>query len=561
MTEKNKIATGKFFLSNQVKLYWLLALPLSAQAAAPPDIGAGSILQQIRPQAAPSPSPAGPEVSIKREGGEKLPESAPILIKRIIITGNHKIDTGTLHGLVADSEGKELTLAQLNQLAARITGYYREHGYPLARAIVPAQTIHDGAVTIEVIEAGYGKIKLDNRSRVNDTLFKDALASLKSGATIEQQPMDQALLMLSDIPGVEVNATLMPGEKIGSSDLVVIAEPAPYLSGNLALDNYGNKYTGRDRLGATVSISNPLHHGDVLSFSGLSSGAGMNYGRASYDAMLNSMGTQLGGSVSALKYTLGSTLASINGHGTAQVLSVWAKQPFIRSREVNLYGQLEYDNSRLKDHIDASSIMTDRHLDNWTANFSGDSRKTDSANTWSLSLTSGRLGFDSNAAQLVDAATAKTEGIFFKWNLNLSRLQSLGGRNALYAALSAQGANSNLDASQKMVAGGPYTVRAYNIGALSGDAGYLGTVELRHHLSDNWQVVAFLDSEHVIVNRTTWIAGSNSATLSGAGLGANWAGLEQWSVKAYAATRIGTASTLVAASSSSRLWVQIAKGF
>ena len=43
-------------------------------------------------------------------------------------------------------------------MAARITDLYREHGYILARAYVPAQEMRDGAVEIGVVEGRVGKI-------------------------------------------------------------------------------------------------------------------------------------------------------------------------------------------------------------------------------------------------------------------------------------------------------------------------------------------------------------------------------------------------------------------
>jgi hemolysin activation/secretion protein len=535
----------------------LFALPLAAHAAPP---GAGELLQQIQPSLPPAPS--SNETGLKLEGakGEKLPASRPFLVKKIEIVGNTLFDAATLHALVAGSEGSELTLPDLEKLAARITDYYHANGYPLSRAIIPAQTIHDGVVRIEVIEAKYGKIKLDNRSRVNSPLIQDTLSSLKGGSPIAQKQMDHALLLLSDVPGISVDATLKPGEKVATSDLNVVTEAAPFVSGSAMLDDYGNKYTGRNRLGATVFISNPLHHGDVLSVSGLSSGSGMNYGRVAYDTLLNGSGTHAGASYSALHYILGDSLSSLNGHGTADVGSAWMKHPIVRSRDLNLYGQIQYDNLKLRDHIDATGIRTDRHLDNVTGTLSGDNRNVDGVNTWSLDLTSGHVGFDDSAAQLADAATAQTQGSFSKWNLNLSRLQSLGPMTSLYAALSGQWANSNLDPSQQMVAGGPYTVRAYDMGVLSGDEGYLGTVELRHNLNSYWQAIAFWDSEHVTVNRNTWVAGTNSATLTGAGVGLNWTS-GSWSVKTYVAARIDTPNALVPVSSATRVWVQLGKGF
>jgi len=71
----------------------------------------------------------------------------------------------------------------------------------------------------------------------------------------------------------------------------------------------------------------------------------------------------------------------------------------------------------------------------------------------------GTRRFDDGAARQVDAATAHAQGSFSKWTANFFRLQSLSARDALYLTLSGQWANSNLDPAEKMVAGGPYTVR------------------------------------------------------------------------------------------------------
>ena len=94
--------------------------------------------------------------------------------------------------------------------------------------------------------------------------------------------------------------------------------------------------------------------------------------------------------------------------------------------------------------------------------------------------------------------TAKTQGLFSKWNMNLSRLQNLTQNDGVYVSFAGQWAQDNLDSSKKMIVGGPYTVRAYDMGALSADSGYLGTVEIRHLLGSGrygqWQAVGFVDS-------------------------------------------------------------------
>ena len=544
--------------------------PLVAAQAGPAIPGAGTILQQVQPVTQPSRSSTGTDLTINREADVKLPPGAPFLVNTIRITGNKKIATATLHALVAEGEGKNLTLVQIGALATRITEYYHSQGYPLARAIIPAQTIRAGIVEIQIIVARYGKINLDNRSRVSDPLLQATLSQLQIGEDIQQQGLDKTLLLLSDIPGVLVNAKLKPGDAVGTSDLEVSTRSGPAVSGNIGLDNYGNRFTGKSRISGSVNIIDPLNlkFSNVLRLSGLSSGGGLNYGRIAYESVVNGQGTSLGGAYSMLRYRLGDSLASLNGNGTAQVGSLHAKHPFVRGRDANLYGQIQYDKLQLHDRIDI--LKTDRHLDSWTLSLTGDARDTllsGGVNTWNLGWTAGRVGFDNTEAQLRDANTAATRGGFSKLNANLTRLQSLGPNDGLYLTFSGQWASTNLDSSQKMSVGGPNSVRAYNAGAVSGDSGYLGTAEFRHDLGEawlgRWQAVAFVDSANVTLNKNVWpgVTGANSATLSGAGVGVNWAGPNQSSARAYIAEPIGSTPVLVNAKKSTRAWMEIGKRF
>ncbi|QCB44908.1 ShlB/FhaC/HecB family hemolysin secretion/activation protein [Hydrogenophaga sp. PAMC20947] len=554
-----------------VLLISLLALStLGGQSAlaAPAAPDAGAILQQVNPPQPAAPSSVAAPLSIEREGAAVLPPSAPFEVKRIEVSGNTLFDAATLHALVSDGEGQSLTLIQVGELASRITAHYRSQGYPLARAFIPAQTIREGAVRIEVLEARYGKVQLDNRSQVSDALLAATLQPLQSADFIAQTTMERSLLLLSDIPGAQVNAVLKPGEATGTSDLLVGAAPGPGVSGQVTLDNSGNRYTGRARISATANVLNPLHHGDVLSVTGLSSGEGLNYGRVSYESLINGQGTRLGGSYSALRYTLGDQLASLDANGTAKVTSLWAKHPFVRSQEVNLYGTLQYDGTQLRDHIESSALYTDRSLKSWTASLSGDARDAfllGGVTAWRLGVTAGDVGFDDAQAQSSDAATANTQGGFSKWNANLTRLQGLGSKDSLYLAYTGQWANDNLDPAQKMTAGGPYTVRAYDAGALSGDSGHLISAEWRHDLGaawqGQWQTVAFIDSAQIRVNKAPWATGVNSASLSGAGVGLNWLGAKRWNARLSIATRIGSVPKLLASGASTRGWIEIGASF
>jgi len=548
---------------------WLLALaPLPTAAAGNDMPDAGLILQQMQPLQPLQPSPIDNGLSIEQNDTIKLQVGESFLVTKIEIIGNEIIDTPTLHKLVADSENLRLNLKQLQILATLIGNYYQTQGYPLTRAIIPSQSIQNGIVRIEVIEARFGKTSLNNTSRVNEALLQAMLSPLKSGMPITQKQMDRSLLLLADIPGVIVNATLKPGERSKTSDLVVDTSASPIWNGSVVLENHGSRYTGRSRIGGSINLLNPLHYGDVLSVSALSSGGGANYASIAYEGLLNQYGSRLRASYSALHYVLGDSLQTSQAHGTAKVQSLWLKQPLLRGLNANVYGEVHYDSKQLRDRIDVGARRSDRSLENWTLQLSGDIRDnllSGGLNIWSIGYTAGVVDFDNAAAQLADAANVKTNGSYSKWNANFVRMQKLSPDLGLFLSVTGQRASQNLDSVEKIIAGGARTVRGYDIGAISGDNGVITTIELRKDLGTlmqgQWQAVAFIDHANITINRNPWTTGTNSATLSATGLGINWVNSNQWRASAYIATPIGSIPPTLENTASNRIWVEIGKRF
>jgi len=70
-----------------------------------------------------------------------------------------------------------------------------------------------------------------------------------------------------------------------------------------------------------------------------------------------------------------------------------------------------------------------------------------------------------------------------------------------------------------------------------------------------------MDSASVTVNRNPWVAGENTANLSGAGIGLNWNGPQQWSAKTYIAKPVGSVPALVGNTNSARAWVEVSRRF
>ena len=158
--------TGARRVMNPLALAILTALvpvgvTVAQQAPVVPD--SGTFLQQLKPNRPPAPSPSATGLTIEQPNGQKLPASEVFMVTRLEIKGSAHFDAQTLHALIADAEGKQLNLTQLGAVADRITEHYHKNHYPLARALIPAQTIKDGVVVIQVLEAKYGKVSLQNR--------------------------------------------------------------------------------------------------------------------------------------------------------------------------------------------------------------------------------------------------------------------------------------------------------------------------------------------------------------------------------------------------------------
>lgn len=537
----------------------------TANAAETPN--AGTLQQQINPQLPATPSQQNIVIPQSDELG--VQDNTPFTVKNISIDGNVSIDTVTLYDLVKSYEGETHTITDMQQACKKITEYYRAQGYSFARAVLPQQEITDGRVRIQVIEAKYGAININNQSRISTDLIERTIASLIPGKNIEQRSLDRALLLLSDMPSTSTIANIKPGQTFGESDFDLDFNALPAVNARLVLDSFGNRFIHRPRLVGSINVNNPLNHGDVLSVNYLTTGERMRYAQVNYDWLLNGLGTHVGASYANLYYKLGEELQRLDVHGTADTTEAWIKHPLLRGRHHNLFTYMRAQHNVLKDRTDATNIKNDRTVDSLVFSVNGDIRDGilgGGINSYFLSYSQGRVDIDNAAAKLRDASAANTHGHYAKWNYNLNRLQSVTDRLQLWGSITGQVAQDNLDPSQKMVFGGPYSVRAYDNGTVSGDHGTLMTVEARYLISQwmgTWQGVAFYDSGVVEINDQQWRGntGKNKAHLAGVGLGIQWYGPHQLFSRAFMATSTSNDNTLTAPGDKQLVWFEIAKNF
>ena len=264
--------------------------------------------------------------------------------------------------------------------------------------------------------------------------------------------------------------------------------------------------------------------GDQLSFSALTSGSGLSFGRIAYQIPVGSDGIRLGAAYFDTRYKLGREFATFEASGRANSTSVFAAYPFIRSPARNFSGTASYESKNLQDRLNGNTSITDKKTGVTSLGLTGnlqDAFMGGGINSADLTLVMGNLNIATPAALNQDV-DAKTNGSYSRVAYGLSRLQRINNSTQLALSLNGQQASKNLDSSEKFSLGGPTGVRAYPSGEASGDEGFKGAIEVRHNYNANWQVTAFYDFGTVRINKTPFDpAASNAKNLAGAGVGVN----------------------------------------
>lgn len=545
----------------------LAMLHTSVARAAPLAPDAGQTLRELQQQPSFN-APLAPAMRSDQPPPREDSAAERIAVKAFTINGNSEISSADLQAQLAGLAGTQLSLAELNAAANRITAYYRQRGFAVARAYLPAQDIVDGVVAISVIEGRIDKHNVANRSRLSDARAGAFFDGIKDGDVIRADSVDRSLLLLNDTPGVgSSRATLQPGASVGTSDLLVELTPGQAFAGSVGFDNYGNRYTGEYRLSGTVSANSPLGIGDQLQASALTSGADLNYGRIAYQLPLGSNGLRIGSAYFEAHYKLGREFELLAAHGIARSASGFATYPFIRSQITNLTGIVTLEQKMLTDQVDSTSTRTDKKLRLVNLGLSGNRR--DGLNgggitSVDLAVIHGKLQIGSPSALAIDDASARSNGSYTRMTYALNRLQRLTDRQVLALSWSGQVAGKNLDSSEKFALGGINGVRAYPQGEGIGDEGYLVTLELRHNFADYLQGTLFYDSGEVTYNHDRFgPPASNGRRLAGAGIGLNasMAGVQAKAVLAWPTTGGDATSIPASAARTPTFWLQLGKFF
>jgi hemolysin activation/secretion protein len=502
-----------------------------------------------------------------------------IAVKGFRVEGNAHISEAKLFADVLtlrEAPGKSLSLSELNAVAADVTRYYRQNGYLVAVAYIRPQEVAGGLVTISVLEGQLDRVRTEERAGYSAqtlrSFVEEALCGQSApdchGTPLETRRVERAVGLVADLPAVaDASGTLSPGREVGSSDYALNVTPGPAVSWRLGLDNYGNRYIGRERLSGYMRLDNLSGRGERIVANLYTTTRGMDGGTLDASLPMGYDGWRGGVELSSFDYRLLAPFDVVDAHGRANVLTGYATYPLLRSSADNIYLRGAYSAKQLSDSILGS--VSDKRAGVFSLGVSGSGIDTflgGGFTAGALSFFQGQMDYRFPLA----AGARDGSGNYGKATYSLSRDHTLAypgatSRLSLYAAVQGQKAGRNLDSSESFSLGGPDGVRAYPQGEALGDSGHVATLELRYSFAiplfggSDATVGLFRDIGRATINENPvpGYAGPAKRSLSGSGIALSLVKRDRFGVKLTWASRdSGSDPATAEPDSRSRFWLQ-----
>ncbi len=493
-----------------------------------------------------------PEFQAGNTGTEEAPA---FFVRRIELTGFSLPDErGELAALLEEYTHRSVKTEELSALTARLTAYAKSCGYPVAQAVIPPQEVKAGVLEVRVYVASYDEVKLaSNTTDVADSILEGYLHKMKTGETMTDRTLEAAVNNLNDLPGVTARAVLRPGSVPGTTAVDIEAARRPVWNNYVFVDNGGGYYSGRYRYGFNTEINNPGHQGDKIVLSGTWSSHDVENYAARYELPVGRDGTRLGVAYSRSEYEL-HTNGFYDSLGKSEGLSLYGLTPLYRTRSDRLTFIYGYDHRKIMNRYrfrlgDIPTQRMEKDADVWHVGISGSQYAPNEFLQYDVIYWYGDMSTDGGDTY-IDGSYHKLTGDLFKvwydgpWNYRFRGSWQL--------------ANRPLDGSEQFYLGGMNGVRAYGNGDGYGDAGWLGTFEVRRATGvEGLEAALFFDAGYVNDR-----AFQRSEHLYGWGVGLRYSLPNDWYAQLDYARKIDARRDLTEPEDhDGRVWFQVYKMF
>lgn len=459
-------------------------------------------------------------------------EAITLRLGGVRLLGNTVVSSDELAPFYDKLIGQDVPVTAIFALANQITAYYGQTGYPLSRAIVPAQEIgDDGIITIQIVEGLVDRVDIDDEGARRNVVLRGHGERLTQERPISNATLERELLLADDLPGIEVRSVLRRSDDTqGATTVVLDVEEEKPVAYSFSLDNRGSDAVGPFQMQLSATANNLLHQNSQtrLRFANASFNKELLFGEVEHEAVLSDSGLRLILGLRGSRAEPGTTtFRTLDLQTEAFTGYATLRYPVIRSRNQNLfaYAQLEARNSEttaLGTRLSRDRLRSVRIGGNYDSadEFGG-------LNTASIEISKGIAGLGANAND--DPLNSRADGKvdYFKGTIDLSRNQQLGYFDtdlaawSLFGQIRGQFTGTSLLSAEQCSLGGSELGRAFDPSTLAGDRCIAALAEVRYQLQDtgfldDLQIYAFADAGQVSD------VGGGSSRLASTGVGARF---------------------------------------
>jgi hemolysin activation/secretion protein len=452
-------------------------------------------------------TPAGkPRLPMPRLARSATPAADPtplFVLRHISIVGATAIPRDQLATAYQPYIGRKVSQADLAAIAAGISDIYRAAGFHLSRAIVPAQDINGGSVSVKVIEGSVTALDLKGEG-AEEFGVRQMLSPVLAEQPSRLATLERKLLLVNARPGVRIEDTTL--EEIGNASghfrLIVLVKTW-HIYTSFGIDNLGASGVGPWESYATAAFNSYLTPGDTLAVN-VSTTPGdpreLAFGRLCYDTPIGNDGLRVGASGIYSEVRPGDYRHAYNDSTTTEALELRASIAPLQSQRSSLTVTTALDMSNVSESDMFGPIYSDRIR---TISLTSDSRLQDSFGGNNYLTVTFRQGLNILGASpggddfVSHAGASPTFSVLNAW---FTRYQTLTDAWSLKIAGAGQAASGPLYLSQQFYLGGAAFGRGYAAAETSGDNGMAGSLELRFDQKLNskfmtgYQLYSFVDS-------------------------------------------------------------------
>jgi len=197
----------------------------------------------------------------------QTPAPVRFTIERFEVTGSNPLSPEQTTLALSPYLGEHEGLAGLRSAAEALQHEMAERGYVFHSVILPPQRLTAGVVTLEVVTAGIGAVRVIGNEHFSEQNIRASLPTLVEGTPPDTRELARALRLANEHPVKALTVTFKESETSNAVDATVRVQderPWHYFA---ALSNTGSDETGDLRLSAAAQHTNLFDRDHALTVS------------------------------------------------------------------------------------------------------------------------------------------------------------------------------------------------------------------------------------------------------------------------------------------------------